>query len=132
MGHGIPAFQACLNRGILPSLSADAGTNSPSDMFSLMLAEMLEVPLRQRNTLLLAAGFAPLFPERPLHDPALSAARKGFLDLWCQADPSTPYPLPPDLSASVESAAGAGRYPITCQAGTVPPGGRRSTPSFIA
>ena len=42
----------------------------------LHLAEQLEVPLRERNMLLVAAGFAPVFAERPLADPALQAARK--------------------------------------------------------
>jgi len=42
----------------------------------LRLAEQLDVPLRERNTLLIAAGYAPAFPERPLADPALQAARK--------------------------------------------------------
>ena len=42
----------------------------------LRLAERLEVPLRERNLLLVAAGYAPVFPERPLKDPALGAARK--------------------------------------------------------
>jgi hypothetical protein len=35
----------------------------------------LEVPLRERNVLLVAAGFAPVFRERALQDPALAAAR---------------------------------------------------------
>src|SRR5262249_18634787 len=42
----------------------------------LRLAERLEVPLRDRNTLLIAAGFAPVYPERPLDDPALRVARE--------------------------------------------------------
>ena len=41
----------------------------------LRLAERLEVPLRERNTMLLAAGFAPAYPERNLDDPALGVAR---------------------------------------------------------
>lgn len=44
----------------------------------LRLAERLDIPLRERNTLLTAAGFAPVFPERPLSDPALTAARKAI------------------------------------------------------
>ncbi|MCK8517275.1 amidohydrolase family protein [Methylonatrum kenyense] len=36
MGHGMPPFQACLDRGILPSLSADVDTNNTPDPFSLM------------------------------------------------------------------------------------------------
>jgi len=42
----------------------------------LRLAEQLDVPLRERNALLVAAGYAPAFPERPLGDPALQSARK--------------------------------------------------------
>lgn len=42
----------------------------------LHLAEQLKVPLRERNVLLVAAGFAPVFPERPLGDAALEAARR--------------------------------------------------------
>lgn len=42
----------------------------------LRLAERLDVPLRERNRLLLAAGFAPRYPERPLGDGALAAARE--------------------------------------------------------
>lgn len=41
----------------------------------LHLAERLDVPLRERNVLLAAAGYAPVFRERPLGDPALAAAR---------------------------------------------------------
>jgi hypothetical protein len=41
----------------------------------LRLAERLEVPLRERNTMLLAAGFAPAYCERDLDDPALEVAR---------------------------------------------------------
>ena len=42
----------------------------------LHLAEQLEIPLRERNVLLVAAGYAPVFAERTLDDPALQAARK--------------------------------------------------------
>ena len=41
----------------------------------LHLAEHLAIPLRERNVLLTAAGYAPVFPERGLDDPALAAAR---------------------------------------------------------
>jgi transcriptional regulator with XRE-family HTH domain len=54
----------------------ETGRAQPSREMVLRLAELLEVPLRERNALLTAAGFAPLFPERPLNDPALGAARR--------------------------------------------------------
>jgi hypothetical protein len=41
----------------------------------LHLAEQLEIPVRERNVLLVAAGYAPIFPERPLDDPRLAAMR---------------------------------------------------------
>ena len=44
----------------------------------LKLAELLDVPLRERNTLLVAAGFAPMFAERKLDDPALQSAREAM------------------------------------------------------
>lgn len=43
---------------------------------AIRLAEPLAIPLRERNALLLAAGIAPLYRERPLDDPELSAARQ--------------------------------------------------------
>lgn len=54
----------------------ETGRSQPSRDMVLHLAERLEVPLRERNLLLVAAGFAPVFPERRLDDPALAAARK--------------------------------------------------------
>src|SRR5688500_20335776 len=44
----------------------ETGRSKPSRELLLHLAEHLEVPLRERNALLLAAGYAPVYPERPL------------------------------------------------------------------
>lgn len=54
----------------------ETGRSAPSRDMLLHLAEQLEVPLRERNVLLVAAGFAPVFPERRLGDAALEAARR--------------------------------------------------------
>jgi transcriptional regulator with XRE-family HTH domain len=53
----------------------ETGKSKPSAEMVLRLADQLRVPLRDRNRLLLAAGFAPRYAERPLDDDALSAAR---------------------------------------------------------
>jgi transcriptional regulator with XRE-family HTH domain len=53
----------------------ETGRSNPSRDLLLRLADHLEVPLRERNALLLAGGFAPVYPERPLGDPALAAVR---------------------------------------------------------
>ncbi|CAN5364519.1 helix-turn-helix transcriptional regulator [soil metagenome] len=54
----------------------ETGRSAPSREMVLRLAERLDVPLRERNSLLAAAGYASLYPERPLADPSLSAARR--------------------------------------------------------
>jgi transcriptional regulator with XRE-family HTH domain len=54
----------------------ESGRSQPSRDMVLHLAERLEVPLRDRNVLLVSAGFAPQFPERGLKDPQLEAARR--------------------------------------------------------
>ncbi|MEV0320218.1 helix-turn-helix transcriptional regulator [Streptomyces sp. NPDC050658] len=53
----------------------ETGKSRPSAAMVLRLADQLDVPLRDRNRLLLAAGFAPRYAERPLADGALTAAR---------------------------------------------------------
>ncbi len=62
----------------------ESGRASPSREVVMRLAEQLDVPLRERNTLLLAAGYAPFYAERPLDDPAMQAAR-GAVDLILRA-----------------------------------------------
>jgi transcriptional regulator with XRE-family HTH domain len=67
----------------------ETGRSRPSREMVLRLAEKLDIPLRERNELLVAAGFAPVFPERPLEDPTLQAARKA-IDLVLKGH--EPYP----------------------------------------
>ncbi|MEU8379851.1 helix-turn-helix transcriptional regulator [Streptosporangium sp. NPDC048865] len=52
----------------------ETGRSRPSAAMILRLAAQLDVPLRERNRLLLAAGFAPRYAERPLDREALPAA----------------------------------------------------------
>lgn len=53
----------------------ESGRSVPGRGMVVRLAEALELPLRERNELLLAAGFAPVFPESSLDDPALAPVR---------------------------------------------------------
>lgn len=53
----------------------ETGRAQPSREMVLRLAEQMEVPLRERNLLLVAAGYAAAFPERGLDDPAMAPAR---------------------------------------------------------
>lgn len=67
----------------------ESGRSQPSRDMILHLAEYLGVPLRERNALLVAAGFAPAFRERALDDPALATARS-TIDLLLKG--LEPYP----------------------------------------
>jgi len=67
----------------------ETGRSQPSREMVLHLGDRLDLSLRDRNALLAAAGYAPVYPERPLADPALSAARKA-VELVLKAH--EPYP----------------------------------------
>jgi transcriptional regulator with XRE-family HTH domain len=67
----------------------ETGRSAPSREMVLKLAERLDVPLRERNVLLVAAGFAPAFPQRSLDDPALKSARAA-IDLVLRAHEPNP------------------------------------------
>ncbi len=67
----------------------ETGRATPSRDMVLRLAERLEVPLRERNVLLVAAGYAPAFPQRSLDDPALKSARAA-IDLVLKAHEPNP------------------------------------------
>jgi transcriptional regulator with XRE-family HTH domain len=67
----------------------ETGKSQPSREMVLRLTERLDVPPRDRNLLLSAAGFAPVFPERSLDDPAMRNARRA-VDLVLKGH--EPYP----------------------------------------
>ncbi|MFM9424466.1 transcriptional regulator with XRE-family HTH domain [Variovorax sp. GrIS 2.14] len=67
----------------------ETGRSAPSREMVLRLAERLEVPLRERNALLVAVGSAPIYRQRSLDDPALGAARRA-VDLVLKGH--EPYP----------------------------------------
>ncbi|NMO57394.1 helix-turn-helix domain-containing protein [Actinoplanes sp. TBRC 11911] len=53
----------------------ETGRSVPGRGMVVRLAESLELPLRERNHLLYAAGYAPVYPQTPLDDPALAPVR---------------------------------------------------------
>jgi transcriptional regulator with XRE-family HTH domain len=67
----------------------ETGRSQPSREMVLNIAERLDIPLRDRNVILVSAGFAPVFAERRLDDPALQAARRA-VDLVLKGH--EPYP----------------------------------------
>jgi len=56
----------------------ETGRAHPSRELLLSLAEHLEVPLREQNALLLAAGYAPMFGETPLDDDEMTPVRRAL------------------------------------------------------
>ncbi|MFC0624279.1 helix-turn-helix domain-containing protein [Kribbella deserti] len=56
----------------------ETGRSQPSREMVLRLAEHLGVPLRDRNQLLLAAGYAPVYGEASLHSPGMLAIREAL------------------------------------------------------
>jgi transcriptional regulator with XRE-family HTH domain len=67
----------------------ETGRSRPSPELVLALAEHLDVPLRERNGLLLAAGYAPRFGEATLDDPAMTGVRAAIQRML---DAHSPYP----------------------------------------
>ncbi|MBA2520788.1 MAG: helix-turn-helix domain-containing protein, partial [Chloroflexia bacterium] len=67
----------------------ETGRARPSREMLLRLANRLAVPLREQNALLVAAGFAPVYAERPLDDAAMIEARRA-VDLVLRGH--EPYP----------------------------------------
>lgn len=65
----------------------ETGRSIPSRTMVLHLAEQLEVPMRERNSLLMAAGYAPSYPETPLADPAMTPLRVGLEQLLTAYEP---------------------------------------------
>ncbi len=65
----------------------ETGRALPSREMVLRLANRLEVPLRERNRLLTAAGYAPLYAERTLDDPALRAAKEAVQQVLSAHEP---------------------------------------------
>ena len=58
----------------------ETGRSRPGADIILRVADQLDIPFRERNALLLAAGHAPAFPDRSLEDPAMAPTREA-LDL---------------------------------------------------
>jgi transcriptional regulator with XRE-family HTH domain len=65
----------------------ETGRAQPSRAMIVRLAEHLEVPLRERNALLLAAGFAPAYPETAMDEERMAAVRGAVRQVLAGHDP---------------------------------------------
>jgi len=69
----------------------ETGRAEPSRAMLLTLANVLDVPLRERNFLLLAAGFAPMYGETGLDDPRMSRVRIAIEIILKNNEPRSAY-----------------------------------------
>ncbi|MFC8238221.1 helix-turn-helix domain-containing protein [Streptomyces sp. NPDC057284] len=65
----------------------ETGRSRPSEEMILRLADQLDIPVRERNALLVVAGYAPRYAETALDDPAMGALRDGMEQLLQGYDP---------------------------------------------
>src|SRR5438270_6736382 len=65
----------------------ETGRSRPSRDMVLHLAEQLDLPLRERNNLLLAAGYAPVYSETALDSPQLSGVRAAVRQVLTSHEP---------------------------------------------
>ncbi len=65
----------------------ESGRAKPSRTMILQLSETLEVPLRERNAWLTAAGYAPLFRARPLEDPQMGQVLNALSMMLSASEP---------------------------------------------
>jgi transcriptional regulator with XRE-family HTH domain len=63
------------------------GRSRPTDSMILRLCEQLEIPLRQRNEVLLAGGYAPAFPQHSLSAPPMSAISEAIRQILQAHEP---------------------------------------------
>jgi transcriptional regulator with XRE-family HTH domain len=65
----------------------ETGRSRPTPTMILRLTEQLEVPLRERNTLLLAGGYAPAYPQHGLDEPELESVRAALRQVLAGHEP---------------------------------------------
>jgi transcriptional regulator with XRE-family HTH domain len=65
----------------------ETGRSKPGRDMLLRIGERLQIPIRERNRLLLAAGHAPAFPEHPLGAPELASFRKALKHVLASHEP---------------------------------------------
>jgi transcriptional regulator with XRE-family HTH domain len=65
----------------------ETGRSRPTPAMILRLSEQLDVPLRERNALLLAGGYAPAYPEHALDEPEMARLRAALRQILSGHEP---------------------------------------------
>ncbi|MFC7106049.1 helix-turn-helix domain-containing protein [Nonomuraea rubra] len=69
----------------------ESGRSTPSREWIMTLAGALQVPLRERNDLLLAAGYAPSTGSRPSPSPPWPRSGRPWTACWPTTSPTRPW-----------------------------------------
>jgi transcriptional regulator with XRE-family HTH domain len=90
----------------------ETGKSQPSRDMVLRLADTLDMKLRDRNTLLVAAGYAPIYAETPLDTPQLTEVKRAIDFILAQQEPYPAFLLNRhwDVVQANEAAARVGRF----------------------
>src|SRR5262249_15563002 len=97
----------------------------PSREMVLRLAEVLDVPLRERNPLLSAAGFAPMYRETDLGSPQLAAVRKSIEFLLERHNPYPAVLVDRHWNLKLQNRAARGALVLFMDAASPPTNARR-------
>lgn len=65
----------------------ESGRSAPSRQMLMDLAQALDMPLRERNALLVAGGYAPVYPDTPLDEPAMKSINAALQRMLRQHEP---------------------------------------------
>jgi transcriptional regulator with XRE-family HTH domain len=65
----------------------EGGRTAPSRQMLLDLAQALDIPLRERNALLIAGGYAPIYSESPLDEPIMKTIDMALRRMLRQHEP---------------------------------------------
>ena len=87
--RGKSQFDVALDTGISQRHISfiESGRSIPSRKRLLDVAHGLDIPLRERNVLLLAAGYAPMYPDTPLQAPEMQSIVKALQRVLRQHEP---------------------------------------------
>jgi transcriptional regulator with XRE-family HTH domain len=66
----------------------ETGRSRPTPEMIIRLTEQLDVPLRERNTMLLAGGYAPAYPQHGLDEPELASVRAALRRVLAAHEPN--------------------------------------------
>jgi hypothetical protein len=108
----------------------ESGRTAPSREIVLRLSALLDMPLRQQNALLLAAGFAPVWRESALSDPELAQVNGALDHMLAQQEPYPAFVVDRRWNL-LRANAGAARM-VAFLLGAVPPGPVNLADALIA